>query len=279
MSIATYQVMPDLAADEYERLKASVAESGVLVAVELDEHGAILDGHHRVKAWNELLDEGAQLPEYPTVVRGGLTDAQKRNHARTLNVNRRQLSKEARDQVIVEMRQDGMTLQAIADAVGVSVNTAWNATRDAELFEIEKLEGKDGKARPTSYAPRSFIDDTSDHETDEDLTARLGPAINGSDPYPDDDDAIAAAPSMDAIAADLDDGGRLVRARLKATYSRAAHQFRSDLIALEPEAVAGILDDADRTRAQWLINDGRAWFARFEKAISRGIRLVEGDEK
>ncbi len=32
-----YQLLPDLPADDYERLKADIAERGVLVAVELNE--------------------------------------------------------------------------------------------------------------------------------------------------------------------------------------------------------------------------------------------------
>ncbi len=49
-------------------------------------------------------------------------------------------------------RARGMTLQKIADAVGVSVGTVHAATN--ELFNSEKLPGTDGKARPTHYAPR-----------------------------------------------------------------------------------------------------------------------------
>jgi len=49
-----YQVMPDLTPIEYEALKADIAERGVLIPVEVDENGQLLDGHHRVRAWQEL---------------------------------------------------------------------------------------------------------------------------------------------------------------------------------------------------------------------------------
>ncbi|MGH9293786.1 MAG: DNA methyltransferase, partial [Acidimicrobiales bacterium] len=68
---APWQLMPALSDDEYEALKASVAERGVVVAVELDEDGAVLDGHHRLKAWAELRAAGVRVPDYPRVVRAG----------------------------------------------------------------------------------------------------------------------------------------------------------------------------------------------------------------
>lgn len=83
---ATYQLLPDLPEDDYARLKADIAERGVLVAVELDEVGNVLDGHHRVRIANEL---GV---EYPTVVRTGLAEHEKRLHAVALNLARRHLT-------------------------------------------------------------------------------------------------------------------------------------------------------------------------------------------
>lgn len=81
-----YQLLPDLPADDYARLKADIAQRGVLVPVELDEAGHVLDGHHRVKIANEL---GI---EYPTVTRIGLAEHEKRLHAVSLNLARRHLT-------------------------------------------------------------------------------------------------------------------------------------------------------------------------------------------
>ncbi len=148
-----YQVMPDLKPIEYEALKADIEERGVLVPVEVDETGAILDGHHRVKAWTQLRGEGVNLPDYPRMVRRGLTEEQKRNHARSLNVLRRHLSKEQQGEVMRAMRADGMTYQEIADKVGVSVGKAHAATSDVVIF---KIENERGQARPANYAPRVF---------------------------------------------------------------------------------------------------------------------------
>ena len=69
-----YQLLPDLTPDEYEALKADIALRGVQVPVEYDETGAILDGHHRVRAAKELGSD------WPSIVRVGLTEQQKRQH-------------------------------------------------------------------------------------------------------------------------------------------------------------------------------------------------------
>lgn len=144
-----YQVMPDLTPLEYAALKADIANAGaVLVAVELDEAGAILDGHHRVRAWEELRQDGHDLPDYPRVVRRGLSEQQKRAHAYRLNTHRRHLTREQRDEVMRDMRANGMTYQEIADAVGVSVFTAHRAANDVPILEIKNGVGQ---IRPASY--------------------------------------------------------------------------------------------------------------------------------
>src|SRR5271169_4310844 len=62
-----YQVMPALPAEDYEALKADIAARGVMVAIELDEYGNILDGYNRIKVCREL-----GINDYPVVVRSGL---------------------------------------------------------------------------------------------------------------------------------------------------------------------------------------------------------------
>ena len=81
-----YQILPNLSKDDYAQLKADIARRGVLVSVEVDETGAILDGHHRQKIAQEL---GLK---FPTTVRRGLSEAEKYLHAVSLNVSRRHLT-------------------------------------------------------------------------------------------------------------------------------------------------------------------------------------------
>jgi hypothetical protein len=111
--------------------------------------GKILDGRNRYKA-AELGGVTPNFIEYD----GNDPLAYVVRH----NLNRRHLTREQRDDVIRRLRSEGMTLQAIADSVGVSYGTAHNATRD-ELINSDKLMGADGKERPAHYAPREDDDD------------------------------------------------------------------------------------------------------------------------
>jgi ParB-like chromosome segregation protein Spo0J len=114
-----YQVMPALSAEEYAALKADIEEHGVLVPVEYDDEGNILDGFHRVQICQELgLD-------WPKVVRQDLTDAQKIEHAWTLNLARRHLSREQKQSIAIRLRRDEWTQERIAQTLSVSILMNW----------------------------------------------------------------------------------------------------------------------------------------------------------
>lgn len=151
---AQYQLFPELTPDEYTALKADIAERGVLVPIEIDESGAILDGHHRVKAWQELKREGVKVGDYPRIIRAGMSEEQKRNHVRALNMLRRHLSKEERDEQMRQMRADGATLKEVSLAAGVDIATAWRKTNGSELNLQMKIENSRGQSRPASYQRR-----------------------------------------------------------------------------------------------------------------------------
>ena len=58
-----FQPLPDLSPDEFEVLKADIAENGLHYSVIQDEFGATLDGHQREKALREL-----SIKNYPVKV-------------------------------------------------------------------------------------------------------------------------------------------------------------------------------------------------------------------
>ncbi len=138
-----YQLFPDLSPDEYEALKNDIRDRGVQVPVEYDDEGNLLDGHHRVRACLEL-----GIKEWPRIVRVGMTEAEKRNHIRALNILRRNLTPEQRNAQIVAMRQDGMSYRAIGDALGVSDGTVRNVAAQNCAPQPETVTGKDGKQYP-----------------------------------------------------------------------------------------------------------------------------------
>jgi N6-adenosine-specific RNA methylase IME4/ParB-like chromosome segregation protein Spo0J len=144
-----YQVMPPLSDKEYQELKDDIAARGVMVPIEYDDLGNILDGHHRVKACQEL-----GITVWPRLIRQGMTDDQKRSHALMLNLARRHLTNEQRKPLWIEMRQSGMTLEAIAKADGtVSKQTVMRALDNQDVFQMENvpptITDTKGRKQPT----------------------------------------------------------------------------------------------------------------------------------
>src|ERR1019366_7675397 len=66
-----YQLLPALDEQAFRALKADIADRGVLVPIERDEHGVLLDGHHRARAIEELRAEGHFVADPPVIVRAG----------------------------------------------------------------------------------------------------------------------------------------------------------------------------------------------------------------
>jgi ParB-like chromosome segregation protein Spo0J len=64
-----YQLMPDMSPAEFEAFKTDIAQRGVVVPIDVDENGEIIDGHHRYRAWAELHKN--EPP--PMIVREGLS--------------------------------------------------------------------------------------------------------------------------------------------------------------------------------------------------------------
>lgn len=144
-----FQVMPPLTADEYAELKADIAARGVMVPIEYDESGNILDGHHRVKACQEL-----GIKDWPSVVRLGLDAQAKTLHAIKLNCARRHLTTAGKQTAI----QKALTAapeksdRQLAKAIGVSDKTVGAVRKEleagAEIPHLTTTTGADGKAYP-----------------------------------------------------------------------------------------------------------------------------------
>lgn len=144
-----YQVMPPLTEEEYNELKADIAARGVMVPIEYDEHGNVLDGHHRLQICAEL-----GIRDFPKVIRAGMTEDEKRTHARKLNMARRQLNREQKQGLIREQLRETPEIsdRKIATMLGTSHPTVAKQRQSMEESgELEKFTssiGTDGKERP-----------------------------------------------------------------------------------------------------------------------------------
>lgn len=169
MSNAPYQVMPPLAADEFEALKADIELRGVQVPVEYDEAGNILDGHHRVEACTQL-----GLTNWPRLIRHGLSEQEKRRHARRLNLDRRHLNQEMRRSLIAEdLRENPASSdRAIGAGLGVDHKTV-AAVREGmvstgEIPQLNERQGRDKRVRRVVQ----FVPSTPEEEKGLKLSAK-----------------------------------------------------------------------------------------------------------
>lgn len=153
-----YQVLPRLSDDDYAALKADIALRGVLVPVEYDDSGNVLDGHHRILACGEL-----GITDWPRVVREGMSEEEKRLHARQLNLARRHLDraqkrdliaaqlkdtpKKSNRQIAEDLKVDHKTVQAVRQA----------SQRRGEIPHVSKIVDKSGRSQPVKRPDRQKV--------------------------------------------------------------------------------------------------------------------------
>lgn len=152
MTNPPFQLFPALDPAVEAALRASVQRWGVLVPVAKDQHGRILDGHHRSRIADEL---GVR---YAVLVHHVADDEDAEAIARTLNTDRRHLTVEQRREMVAVLREQGHSQRAIAGAVGVSRTQVRNdlaqVGTSAHLNEPETVAGKDGKRYPAKRPER-----------------------------------------------------------------------------------------------------------------------------
>lgn len=159
----SFQIMPQLTDEEFSALKESIRHNGVLEPLVYDQDNRLIDGHHRLKAFKELILEGVDLPMYDRINRTFDSDEQRWAHVIAHNFNRRHLTPEQRAEIIVTLRKMpfGYTMPKIAETLHVSIKTisvTLASVDEATKQELANLEitGADGKMRTGTYAPRIF---------------------------------------------------------------------------------------------------------------------------
>lgn len=146
--MTTYQLFDALPSHIEDALRASIERFGVLVPITVDQHGNLLDGHHRKRIAEEL-----KVP-FDRLKRWCEDDDERREIARTLNADRRQLSEEQRREVAADLRQQGHSYRAIGGALGVDERTVRrdmerSTAAGAAVDEPDRITGLDGKSRPS----------------------------------------------------------------------------------------------------------------------------------
>ncbi len=171
-SATPFQLMPELPKWEYEALKESIRHHGVIVPVVKDEHGTLIDGHHRDRACREL-----KIKDIPTITLAGLTDEQKRDHALVLNMVRRKITrKQMRAIIATELRrQPDLSNRWLAEIVGTTDKTVQSVRKQllerSEIPHVESYRAKDGKRYP---ATRLYTERTKQADRARNALATLG---------------------------------------------------------------------------------------------------------
>lgn len=174
-----FQVMPELREEEYQKLKESIAEQGVLIPIEKDgDTGEILDGFHRMRACEELGIEP------PVMERRFESDTERKIHAFTLNLARRQLGPVSWGKAfgnLLEARgvktgsenarqNTADTVSAVAGEAGVNERTArrrMNLARDLEGHPEVAKQVDRGEITPMEGRRRVGAVSTEDPEDPE----------------------------------------------------------------------------------------------------------------
>ena len=146
-----FQVMPALTDDELVALRADIATRGIVVPVVVDQHGRLLDGHHRRQIAAEL------SITCPTEVVQVADDDAAHDLALTLNLARRHLTREQRRDLIsaeIERRPDDSD-RAIARRVGCSPSTV-GAVRGVSKLDTSAMSAT--AARQVTGEIRAALD-------------------------------------------------------------------------------------------------------------------------
>lgn len=139
-----FQLFDPLSAEEYTALEADIRKRGVQLAVEVDEDGEILDGHHRLEIAQRL---GIDCP---TVTRHFDGEAAKCEHVIMVNLARRHLDPIRWGQAFQRLletrgistgrgsrndKQTSATVAEVAEDLGVPERTARHRLAQAKAFE------------------------------------------------------------------------------------------------------------------------------------------------
>ncbi len=190
-----FQALPPLSPEEYVELERSILANGVMVPILLDENGVVIDGHHR-----QQIAQHHELP-CPFETKRGLTDAEKRGLALSLNLHRRHLTREQKRALVAESIKADPQLsdREHGRRTGVDHKTATKVreelTTGGEIPHLEYRENPQGRLQPAHKpAPKP---PATDLISSDDLAALNSPSEQPTTDHPvitKDEEPVPSAP-------------------------------------------------------------------------------------
>lgn len=284
--MSKYQLLPELALDDFERLKASIVERGVKMPVVLDENGEILDGHNRVKIADSL---GI---EYPRMVESGLDEHEKRIFVAELNAARRQLTDAqkvalgkriepdiaARAEKRRRASQNNKAAEALRSGGHVST-TDHGKTRDEVARAVQLGSGRTyerGKQvldelESQPDGPQLLKHVESGDWTLDDARQELRTRRKAELEKQAHQEQETSNRYMNTVG---DPDGKIAKARLLNQFSSVRTTVYDRLLPLKVEAVAAALNEKESDFTLRFIHDCRSWLDDLEGEMRKGVRLI-----
>lgn len=165
--MSDYQLFGRLDSETFAALEKDILERGIMVPVELDDKGNVLDGHHRI----EIAEKHGL--KFPKEIRRDWTEEEKKIHVLKLNLARRQLRPHERGVAIrqyFDLRgvcghggnrttEQDATLASCSEELGLPPRTAQWYIEQADLYEqlpTEEREAVDRGEKSLSSAARKL---------------------------------------------------------------------------------------------------------------------------
>ncbi|MBL4757536.1 MAG: ParB N-terminal domain-containing protein [Rhizobiales bacterium] len=158
-----YQLLKPLRPEDYAALRESIAEIGVQQPVIFDEDGAVLDGHHRLEVCREL-----GFKTFPKMIKYGLSEVEKHEYVRALNIARRHMSRIERRaflrDVLIETTTATSSLsdRAIAARLAVDHKTVGLArakmVRRGEIPHVKTRTDTLGRSQPAERQRAVYVE-------------------------------------------------------------------------------------------------------------------------
>lgn len=290
-----YQVMPDPKPEEYAALKADIAERGIQTPIIEDEHGNTLDGHTRLRAYKELLEEGCDLDPYPRTVRTDLEDdVWKRTQARRENTLRRQLNSKQKGDLVDQQLKDTPEYSngVIAKWLGVGhgmvrahrIELEWSGKItcfDQLIMETGQLSASRSKIKdnPTGVAVASTEQrrqwatggSMGDKQSPPSTAEGNGTLDKGGALEDHHNQTLGEQIQSGKVPDDLELPSGKLSPEQEAFY--AISKYFNTIAKLDPQAVANAAADIKESRRA--LDDCREvvdWFGMYEEALEKMVR-------
>lgn len=274
-------LLPMMTDDEYAALMADIREHGQREPIVLWQ-GKILDGRNRWRACSEL----SLVPKTRQWDGSGSPTA----YVLSLNLSRRHLSTSQRAAVAVEalplFEEEAKERQraAVARANAEQPKRADDSVK-ANLPELKPdprpaHQARDDAAQIVGVSPRYVSDAKKLKAEAPDLfeevksgERNLHEASKAAQRRQADTETRDTRAVIDLAG---DDDGRVARAQLRTTYTKARILTMDRLLSLDPSDVIDVLDSEGIGDTRSFIARLRDWCDQFEAGLPQGVRLLQG---